>query len=240
MALKILPCGDRAVLAEYGDRIDPGLAARVRAFGLALRQARHPGILQVVPGYRSTLVEYDPLTLDWDSLVHTLEGADAAAADLDLPPAAVIHFPVAYGGEFGADLEAVCAHTGLSAAEVIALHTAPAYLVYCMGFAAGFAYLGGLDPRLQTPRLPVPRTRVPAGSVGIGGEQTGIYPTALPGGWRLIGRTPLRCFDPQREPPTLLQAGDTLRFHAVSPEEFARIEKQVAAGVYQVERTQRL
>ena len=240
MALKILPCGDRAVLAEYGDRIDPEIAARVRAFDLVLSRARHPGILQVLPGYRSALVEYDPLTLDWESLVGTLEAAARESGSVSLPPAAEVHIPVAYGGEFGLDMADVCAHTGLTEAEVIARHTATAYLVYCTGFAAGFAYLGGLDQALHTPRLDTPRTRVPAGSVGIGGEQTGVYPAALPGGWRIIGRTPVPFFDPRQEPPGLVSAGDYLRFHPVSVGEFARIQKQVEAGAYTVERTKRV
>lgn len=240
MELKILPCGDRAVLAEYGDRIDPEIAARVRSFTLVLRRARGQGILQVVPGYRSALVEYDPLALDWDSLVRTLQAADRDSAGFQPPPASEVRVPVCYGGEHGPDLADVCAHTGLSEAEVVALHTAPAYTVYCMGFAAGFAYLGGLDRRLAVPRLTAPRPQVPAGSVGLGGEQTGVYPAALPGGWRLIGRTPIRVFDPQREPPGIVQAGDTMRFYTITPEEFARIAKQVAAGAYQLERTQRV
>jgi inhibitor of KinA len=155
----------------------------------------------------------------------------AALADLRgeaLSPPAVVEIPVCYGGAFGPDLDDVARHHGLTPDEVVRIHTAGDYLVYMIGFAPGFPYLGGMSERIATPRRPVPRTLVPASSVGIGGSQTGVYPIASPGGWQLIGRTPLRLFAPEREPATLLRMGDRVRFRAIPPDELAAAEQ--AAG----------
>ena len=143
--------------------------------------------------------------------------------------------PVCYGGDFGPDLSDVAEHAGMSAEEVIAIHSGHDYLIDMLGFLPGFAYLGGLDERLHTPRLATPRTRIEPGAVGIGGAQTGIYPLASPGGWRIIGRTPVRPYDPDRESPILYAAGDYLRFVPITPQEFSLIETQVESGTYECE-----
>ena len=144
----------------------------------------------------------------------------------------MIEIPTAYGGEFGPDLELVAQHNNLSAAEVVQIHSDTRYLIYMIGFMPGFPYLGGMSPRIATPRKTTPRLKLPAGSVGIAGNQTGIYPAESPGGWQIIGRTPLELFRPTREPPAILQAGDYLTFVSVTPEEFAVIEEAVRDGTY--------
>jgi KipI family sensor histidine kinase inhibitor len=218
--LRFVPCGDRALLVYLGETIDPAVNDRVHALAAALRQKRHPALVEVTPSYHCLLVEYDPVRIrleqvaDW---VRTL----AADPAMTTPETRTVVIPVRYGGDEGPDLEAVATHTGLSPEEVVRLHAAGSYRVYCLGFSPGFPYLGGLEEALHTPRLAEPRTRVPGGSVGIGGSQTGIYPAPSPGGWRLIGQTPLRLFDPWRNPPALLQPGDTVRFVPIGPEEFA-------------------
>jgi KipI family sensor histidine kinase inhibitor len=195
-----------------------------------LTRAAHPGIVETVPTYRSLIVHYDPRLLPPAELESIARRADEALAQVTLPLSRVIEVPTLYGGESGPDLADVAAHAGLSADDAVAAHTGADYLVYMIGFMPGFPYLGGLSPRLGMPRLGTPRTRVPAGSVGIAGHQTGIYPTASPGGWRLIGRTPLRLFDVARTPPAILQAGDYVRFVSVTADAYREIQAQVEAG----------
>jgi KipI family sensor histidine kinase inhibitor len=168
-------------------------------------------VLEVVPGMNNLTLVFDPLEADREALADRLQQAWGAAGQA---PAAGrdVDIPVQYGGEFGPDLAAVANHTGLSTREVIERHSGGQYVVFFLGFQPGFAYMGGLEAALHTPRRASPRLEVPAGSVGIGGEQTGIYPATSPGGWQLIGRTELPLFDPARRPPTLLQPGDRVRF----------------------------
>lgn len=213
---KLVPCGDQAALVYLGDGVDPDLNQRVHQLARSLRRKEHPGIRDLVPGYNSLLIEYDPLRLRWTELQRLVREsrADAGAEGL---PGKTVEIPVLYGGEAGPDLPAVAAHTGLSPDEVVRRHADGEYRVYTIGFSPGFAYLGGMDPALSTPRLSDPRKRVPAGSVGIGGEQTGVYPSETPGGWRIIGRTPLRLFDPFGEVPFPLEPGDRVRFVPVDP-----------------------
>ncbi|MCG0238848.1 MAG: 5-oxoprolinase subunit PxpB [Firmicutes bacterium] len=219
---KVLPCGDQAALVRLGEGVDPEVNRRVHRLAAALGQRRHPAVREVVPGYDSLLVEYDPLRLRWADLLRLIEEAAGAGEDGEAT-GRVVEIPVLYGGEAGPDLPWVAEQTGLSPEEVIRRHAAGRYRVYCLGFSPGFPYLGSLDPALRVPRLPDPRPRVPAGSVGIAGDQTGIYPAETPGGWRLIGRTPLRLFDPWREEPFLLRPGDEVRFVPVDPAAFQRL-----------------
>jgi KipI family sensor histidine kinase inhibitor len=170
-----------------------------------------PHVLEVVPGMNNLTLVFDPLEADRDALVSHLQTAWNAVSDAPAPGREV-EIPVQYGGEFGPDLKAVADHTGLSVREVVERHSNGDYVVFFLGFQPGFAYMGGLEAALHTPRRASPRLEVPAGSVGIGGEQTGIYPATSPGGWQLIGRTELPLFDPARRPPTLLQPGDRVRF----------------------------
>ncbi len=212
---RLTPIGDSAVLFELGDAIDPALNARAHALAAALLSSGLPGLGQPVAGYASLLISYDSHQLSFSVLIDWLH---ANLESVQAPPEAqsrIVEIPVRYGGEGGPDLDFVAGHAGLSTAEVIALHTSPLYPVYFMGFTPGFPYLGGLDPRIAAPRLPSPRLSIPAGSVGIAGAQTGIYPLESPGGWRIIGRTDRLLFDPQREQPFLLAPGDRVKFVAV-------------------------
>lgn len=230
MQPRIVPAGDRALLVELGEGIDPVVNERVLRLHASVLQAPPPGVEEAVPGYRSLLVLYDPLAVQTEALIADLLQRLDRLHRVPLPPPALVQIPVCYGGEYGPDLAEVAARTGLTPDEVVRLHTAPAYRVYCLGFLPGFAYLGGLDPRLHLPRRSPPRVRVPAGSVGIGGAQTGVYPVASPGGWHLIGRTPAPLYLPGREPPSLLRPGDVVRFHAVDASTYARLSDMAAAG----------
>ena len=221
--------GDGALLVEFAEEVSAAVNGRVRALLAALDADPPAGLRDLVPAYRTLLVVYDPLALPYAALLARLRALEGTAWR-PLPPARRVTIPVAYGGAFGPDLADVAAHTGMAMEAVVGRHAAGRYLVYFLGFSPGFPYLGGLDPALATPRLPRPRTLVPAGSVGIAGGQTGIYPQATPGGWRLIGRTPLHLYDPAAPEPFLLRPGDALRFRPVDPPEFARLEAAVAAG----------
>jgi 5-oxoprolinase (ATP-hydrolysing) subunit B len=206
---RIFPFGDAALVCEAP--APATLACQERFWGLAEAARRWPHVVEVVPGMNNLTIVFDPLAVDASLLAAELAAAweDTAQAP---PSSREIEIPVRYGGEFGPDLAEVSAHTGLDAEEVVKRHAQGEYVVYFLGFQPGFAYLGGLDASLHTPRRAVPRIEVPAGSVGIGGAQTGIYPAAAPGGWQLIGRAELALFDPARAPPTLLQPGDRVRF----------------------------
>ena len=208
--------GDAAVTLEFEPRIDPGINARVVAAAARVTAGRHRGVRDVVPSYHAVTVYIDPLQADAGSVWAALEKAAATpASDADAGREVVI--PVRYGGGDGPDLEEVAAFAGCSAAEVIQRHAATTYRVYMVGYLHGFAYLGIVDPRIAMPRRPTPRLVVPAGSVGIAGGQTGVYPTAAPGGWRLIGRTAVRVFDALRHPPSLVGPGDRVRFEPAPP-----------------------
>jgi len=205
---------------------------RVRELFLALDDAGLPGVVDLVPTYRSLLVCYDPLALSLDELQERVRDLDARRGELALAPPHVIDIPTVYGGDFGPDLAFVAAHNGLTEAQVVEIHGGTDYLVYMMGFSPGFPYLGGMSERIATPRLKTPRTAIPAGSVGIAQQQTGIYPVESPGGWQLIGRTPVRLFDPGRRPPVLVEAGDYLRFVPIDAATFADVDEAVRQGTW--------
>lgn len=220
--MTLAPLGDRAVvLALDGDPEAPDVG-RARALASALAQAPPAGVVEVVPAFASVTVFYDPVRIaDFATLCAAITTVARGAATPWFPvERPVVEIPVCYGGEFGPDLPAVAAHAGLAADAVVALHSDAAYDVEAVGFLPGFAYLGGLPERLHTPRRATPRPRVPAGAVGIGGARTGVYPVASPGGWNLIGRTPLSLFAAERAVPARLQAGDRVRFRPISRETF--------------------
>lgn len=234
--MHITPLGDRALLVDIGGGIDAATLAQVRDVVARLEQAELPGVRDIVPGYASVAVHYDPLEVlgrphprEPGALPSALVRAAVERALATPPPAAaavpgrLVEIPVAYGGDHGPDLEHVAAAHGLTPAEVAAAHAAPIYTVHLIGFVPGFPYLGGLSPRLATPRREVPRAHVPAGSVGIGGEQTGIYPVDSPGGWQIIGRTPHVLFDAARTAPALLRIGDRVRFVPIAATEYLRL-----------------
>ncbi len=232
--MRFLNAGEQGLVAEFGTSIDPEINRRVHSTGALIRAAGIPGIREVVPTYRSLLIYFDPLTISRRQLIENVRSLVAGAESGQASTfARVIEIPVAYGGEYGPDLEFVAGHTGLSPDEVVAIHTSVPYLVYMLGFTPGFPYLGGMSERIAAPRLEQPRTVIPGGSVGIAGTQTGIYPVASPGGWRIIGRTPVRLFDPGAADPFLFAAGDYLQFTAVSVADYGAIGEQVAAGRYQ-------
>lgn len=209
---RVLPVGDTAFTVEFGAAIEERLAAQVQALDAALAAASLPGIRETTPSYRALLVVYDPHRTSPTTMHARLMEAAFQTIESPLPEGRLVEIPVYYGGDDGPDLETVARHHRITPEEVVAWHTAPTYRVAMLGFAPGFAYLLGLDPRLATPRLATPRTRIPPGSVGIAGDQTGVYALSTPGGWRIIGRTPLTLFDPLRPQPFTLQAGDRVRF----------------------------
>ena len=229
-----LPAGDMAIVVELGDAISPQINRKVRSLTDALEQGGIPGVFDFLPTYRSVLVYYDPLQISSSDVQEGIERLLENTEQADAGERHIVHLPTLYGGEMGADIEFVSQHTGIDEQELIKIHSGADYLVYMMGFSPGFAYLGGLDQRLATPRLQSPRTEIPAGAVGIAETQTGIYPMASPGGWQLIGRTPLKLFDPTRERPVLLSAGDYVRFVPLaSRDEYDAILQQVESGEYQ-------
>jgi inhibitor of KinA len=229
---RLLTAGDCALVVEYGNAIDAKVNARVRLLDARLAAAAPAGILETVPTYRSLMVHYDPLTLRQADIERLVREADSAIETAGATESRLVEIPVMYGGPFGPDLADVAALNGLSADEVVAIHAAGEYPVFMLGFMPGFPYLGGMSARIRASRLSTPRTAVPAGSVGIAGDQTGIYPAESPGGWRLIGRTPVRLFDAMACPPALLAAGDRVRFRPISPGEFDEITRDVAAGTF--------
>jgi KipI family sensor histidine kinase inhibitor len=229
---RFLLAGDRAVTVELADEISPDINRRIRALSVAIERQRVRGIVDLVPTYRSLLVYYDPMQIDLPELqdrILDLSSVEQAA----VPRPRVLHIPTCYGGEHGPDLDFVARHASLPPEEVASIHAGTDYLVYMMGFNTGFPYLGGMSPRIAAPRLDTPRMAVPAGSVGIAQQQTGIYPVESPGGWRLIGRSPVRLFDARREPPVAIEAGDYVRFVQIDAARYREIEQQVQAGAYQ-------
>ena len=234
---RYLPVGEQGLAVELGDTIDEDVNARVHLLASAVARQLASDVEETVPTYRSLLLLFDPLRVKRSLLIRRVEKILAALPGrrAALRRSRVVHIPVCYGGELGPDLELVARHCGLSAPEVVALHQGAAYRVYMLGFTPGFPYLGGMSPRIAVPRLEEPRPRIPAGTVGIAGAQTGIYPVESPGGWRLIGRTPLRLFDWTRPEPFLVRAGDLLRFHAIEAGEFREVERSVAEGRFVAE-----
>jgi inhibitor of KinA len=213
-------------VVEIGDEIHPEINCKIRGLVLALEAKHLRGVREYIPTYRSLLVQYDPAEILFNELIEQIRQIESQLEGTTIPEAKIVEIPVTYGGEFGPDIEFVAKHNNLCQEEVITLHTGRDYLVYMLGFTPGFCYLGGMSERLETPRLTSPRTRIPAGSVGIAGKQTGIYPIDSPGGWQLIGRTPLRLFDPTRASVVLIEAGDYVRFTQIDEQEYERLARK--------------
>ncbi len=230
--VRYLISGDCAVCVEFGNEISPEINRKIRAFKIAVEKEGIEGIIETVPTYRSLLVVYNPEVIRFKELTERFETIMGTMDSIQIPPPTVIEIPVLYGGEMGPDIETVAAHNGKTVEEVIEIHTSGEYLIYMLGFIAGFPYLGGMSKEIATPRLKSPRVKIEGGSVGIAGEQTGVYPVASPGGWQLIGRTPLKLYDSDREKPVLLEAGQYMKFCTVTEEEYRRIEKQVEDNTY--------
>jgi KipI family sensor histidine kinase inhibitor len=209
---KIVPLGDASLLVQLGDEIDLAVNQRVHALADLVKLSSFNGIVETVPAYSTLLVHYDPLILSFAQLKSDLRVKISQIEKVRSKKPRQVEVPVLYGGEYGPDLEFVASHCDLQIDDVIRIHSGRTYTVFMMGFTPGFPYMGKLDDAIVTPRLETPRTRVPAGTVAIAGSQTGIYPIDSPGGWRLIGHTSLRLFDPESESPFLFSPGDEVRF----------------------------
>lgn len=213
--------GDRAFLVKFGDAIDLDINRKVHAFSRAIEEARIYGAEECVPTYASLLVYYDPLKTSYDRMVFALKDLESKLDEYTAKTEArVIVVPTVYGGTFGPDLAAVAEYHRLTEAEAIRSHSETEYVVYMIGFIAGFPYMGKVPEAIATPRLETPRLKIPEGSVGIAGNQTGIYPRESPGGWRIVGRTPLVLFNPCAEQPALFQPGDRVKFKPISEKEY--------------------
>lgn len=227
--IQLLPLGDKAVVLQFEEEVSDTTHAKIQAVARYLHRHPIPGIIEYVPAYTTLTVYYDPWLLSnkgktdpYDKIVTLLQQVLIKAREQKENGGRLVEIPVCYGGKYGPDLDEVARLNKLTSAKVIELHTRKTYLVHMMGFAPGFPYLGGMDKRIATPRKSTPRAIIPPGSVGIAGAQTGVYPIETPGGWQLIGRTPLVLFDPQREQPSILKAGDLVKFVPISDEEFMK------------------
>ena len=230
---KFLAAGDRAIVIELGDEISIECNRRIHSLHREIVRENLPGIIDIIPTYRSILVQYDVRLVSFGELKDRLSEVEGGSAEVTEENVNVVELPVLYGGDYGPDLEYVARNAEMEVDEVIELHSAMDYPVYMMGFTPGFPYLGGMSEEIATPRLGTPRGVIPAGSVGIAEAQTGVYPIESPGGWRLIGRTPLRLFDVTRSPPSLIEAGDRVRFVPLSgEEEYRSIEEQAGLDEY--------
>lgn len=220
------------MVVDFGNVISEDVNRKVNALKKSLSAEKAAGVREMIPTYRSLLVEYNPSMITMQELSRRIEAAaaelDGAVADAEKKR--VLEIPCCYGGKYGEDLAGMAELTGLSEKEIIDIHAGTEYRVYMLGFLPGFVYLGGMDERIAAPRLKTPRVSIPAGSVGIGGSQTGVYPMASPGGWRLIGMTPTPFYDPASENPVLCEAGDYIRFVPITPDEYERLKKEGGAS----------
>ena len=223
---RIVALGDSALAVEFEERIDPIVNARVIWLAASLQAGDTPGVRDVVPTFRSVAVYYDPLRTRIDDLVEWLERAAIGSVAAQSAERRPIEVPVCYGSEFGPDLADVARFAGMSPEEVVRVHSGATYRVFMLGFVPGFAYMGTLDARIAAPRRSTPRLRVPVGSVGIAGAQTGVYPAETPGGWQLIGRTPVKPFDLSRPAPFLFNAGDAVQFVPIARSEYDRLSRE--------------
>ena len=230
--VRFLLTGDTSLCAEFGNEISEKINAEIRAFNILLKEGGIRGIVETVPTYRSLMIHYDPGKVSCKKLIAQLTALTGQLDRIAIPPSDVLEIPVLYGGDMGPDLPFVAEHAKLPEEEVIRIHSSVEYLIYMLGFTPGFTYLGGMSDQLETPRLKTPRVKIPAGSVGIAGKQTGVYPIDSPGGWQLIGRTPVRMYDPECETPILPQAGQYIRFRALDRKEYDEIAAAEASGGY--------
>lgn len=231
--IRIRTAGDAAILLEFGREISPEINQRIKSAVEAIRDQHIEGIVDIIPAFCSLLVNYDPRVHSYGEMKEYMEKIVRMEVKTGSQIRRIFEIPVLYGGEYGPDLAAIAEHAKLTEEEVIQIHTSCDYLIYMLGFLPGFCYLGGLDERIHTPRLANPRLKIPAGSVGIGGSQTGIYPLDSPGGWQLMGLTPVKTYDPERKDPILVHAGEYIRFVQIDEAEFERIRELVDKKEYQ-------
>ena len=232
---RILPTGDRALTVELGNEIDEHINARIMGLISILSNERIRGIEEFVPSFCSVLIHYNPAVLSYQKMTEIVNRAFNVPFQEGTHHKRIVKIPVCYDREYGPDIDDVARHAGISTEEVIKIHTSTPYLVYMLGFQPGFPYLGGLDERIHTPRLETPRIKLEAGSVGIGGGQTGLYPMESPGGWRIIGVTPVRCYNPEKDMPIPYMAGDHIKFESITKEEFIRLRELDLNGGYNFE-----
>lgn len=236
-SLDIKVLGDSAIIIQLGEGIHPSIHQKVKNLSYLLEEYPFDGFIESVPAYNSLAVYYSPylvyqstngFQLDGtplDKVTDYIQTLAAQISELPVTEGRLVEIPVLYGGEFGPDLHIVAETHSMTIEEVIEIHTTPEYLVYMIGFAPGFPFLGGLDERIATPRKLTPRTSIPPGSVGIAGKQTGVYPLETPGGWQIIGRTPIDLFMPDMSPPSLLQSGDKIKFCPMTQEQYDEQKK---------------
>lgn len=229
-AVRLAPSGDLALVASFGNEISEVLNIEVRSLMLALEKSNVEGIVEMTPTYCSLMIHYDPLRIGYQALCEKVLETLDVLDEIELPQPRVIEIPTLYGGEVGPDLEYVAKHNGLTAEQVVEIHVSGTYRIYMLGFTPGFPYLGGMDKRIATPRLQTPRTKIIGGSVGIAGAQTGIYPIDSPGGWQIIGRTPVALYDPLLEVPILLKTGEYIRFVQIDQDTFDRLSSERIRG----------
>lgn len=221
----ISPVGDCAISIDFGQAIDPKINRQIRQVIEQIKLLQLDGIIELVPTYCALLVQYDAMVYTYSDICGTLNPIlQESVTDSANERVTIVEIPTIYGGEYGPDLGFVASHNYISEAEVVSIHSGTDYLVYMLGFIPGFTYLGGMDPRIATPRLSSPRTLIPAGSVGIAGEQTGTYPSDSPGGWQIIGCTPVTMYDMSKKQAALLRAGDYVRYVPIDDTEFYRIK----------------
>lgn len=224
METKYLLAGDKSIVVELGDAIDEEINRKVINLMKNIEESNlMESIDEMIPTYRSLMINYNPLKVTFNNLINSIKEIESNLKISDKGEIKVVKIPVLYGDDFGPDIETVAKQNDLTIEEVIKLHSEVEYLVYMLGFTPGFTYLGGMNKKLETPRLSNPRVKIPAGSVGIAGKQTGVYPIDSPGGWQLIGRTPIDLYEPKRENPILLSAGDYVKFIPITKEEFEKI-----------------
>ena len=231
--MRFLPAGDLALSVEIGEEISVDVNTRVRALEYLVAQKAVPGVVETVPSYRALLVYYDPAVIGYDALCRELAALAEQATAAATPPARDVEIPCCYEAELGPDLETAARRLELAVDELVRLHVGAEYIVYFIGFTPGLPYMTGAPDRLTIPRLDTPRVKVPAGSVAIGGIQCCIYSVESPGGFWLLGRTPVRLYDPESDEPTLLKPGDRVRFRRIERREYDDIAARVAAGRYQ-------
>lgn len=231
--IKIAAAGDSSILIEFGKEINPETNRKITTIMQLIKDQQIEGVVDMIPAFCSLLINYDPRILCYGKMQKRLYALVKMDVRYQAGRKKVFEIPVCYGGVYGPDMDTIAAHAGLTQEEVIKIHSSKDYLIYMLGFLPGFCYLGGLDERIHTPRLANPRVKIAAGSVGIGGSQTGIYPLDSPGGWQLMGMTPVKTYDPDRKRPILLEAGDYIRFIPVDEGEYRRIKELVEQNEYE-------